>query len=223
MERGGESASRARSRSTPPSTSRHPGSRSASTSCRGSCASRPCPRPPSGRCFRSTRATAWPRRPSRWRCSTPSCAPPACRSAASSAASPTPSRPGSPSASRARSHELLDVVERATSRPGYRRVKLKIEPGWDLEPVEAVRDRFGDELMLQVDANARLRGAPTSIISPGSTSTRLLLIEQPLDEEDLLGHAQLARRLDDAGLPRRVDRLGPRRAPPPSRSGRARS
>src|SRR4029077_16479311 len=35
---------------------------------------------------------------------------------------------------------------------GYRRIKLKIKPGWDLEPVRAVRDRFGD-VPLQVDAN----------------------------------------------------------------------
>ena len=36
---------------------------------------------------------------------------------------------------------------------GYRRIKLKIEPGHDVEPVRAVRERFGD-ILLQVDANA---------------------------------------------------------------------
>ena len=36
---------------------------------------------------------------------------------------------------------------------GYVRIKLKIEPGWDVEPVRAVRERFGDDLLLQVDAN----------------------------------------------------------------------
>ena len=46
---------------------------------------------------------------------------------------------------------------------GYRRIKLKIEPGHDVEPVRAVRERFGD-ILLQVDANAaytrRRRAAP---------------------------------------------------------------
>ncbi len=77
---------------------------------------------------------------------------------------------------------------------GYRRVKLKIEPGWDIEPVRAVRERFGDGLALQVDANmaytlgdaARLRALD---------AFGLLLIEQPLPADDLLGHADLARTL----------------------------
>ena len=33
------------------------------------------------------------------------------------------------------------------------RIKLKIQPGWDVEPVRAVRERFGDDLLIQVDAN----------------------------------------------------------------------
>src|SRR5205085_7280061 len=48
--------------------------------------------------------------------------------------------------------ELLDAVDAYVAQ-GYVRVKLKIEPGWDVEPVRAVRERFGDALLLQVDAN----------------------------------------------------------------------
>src|SRR5262249_25677080 len=44
--------------------------------------------------------------------------------------------------------QLLDAVE-AYLAAGYVRIKLKIEPGWDVEPVRAVRERFGDELLLQ--------------------------------------------------------------------------
>ena len=44
---------------------------------------------------------------------------------------------------------------------GYRRVKLKVQPGWDVEPVAAVRGRFGPDLALQVDANGAYRAAPT--------------------------------------------------------------
>ena len=47
---------------------------------------------------------------------------------------------------------LLDAVDGYLAE-GYVRIKLKIEPGWDVEPVRAVRERFGDEVLLQVDAN----------------------------------------------------------------------
>jgi O-succinylbenzoate synthase len=91
-------------------------------------------------------------------------------------------------------HELLDSVSEHLDS-GYRRVKLKIEPGWDLEPVEAVREHFGADLMLQVDANcAYSRGDFGHLARLDQFS--LLLIEQPLDEDDLLGHAQLARRIE---------------------------
>lgn len=64
---------------------------------------------------------------------------------------------------------LLDAVEGYLSE-GYLRIKLKIEPGWDVAPVRAVRERFGDELLLQVDANTAytLADAPSW---PGSTRT----------------------------------------------------
>ena len=77
---------------------------------------------------------------------------------------------------------------------GYRRIKLKIQPGWDVEPVRAVRERFGDDVLLQVDANTAysLKDADhLAELDPFG----LLLIEQPLPEEDLLGHADLATRL----------------------------
>jgi O-succinylbenzoate synthase len=86
--------------------------------------------------------------------------------------------------------KLLDVVD-GYLHQGYLRIKLKIEPGWDVEPVRAVRERFGDDVLLQVDANTAytLGDAPQlARLDPYG----LLLIEQPLDEEDVLGHAALA-------------------------------
>lgn len=86
--------------------------------------------------------------------------------------------------------ELLAAVE-GYLEAGYVRIKLKIEPGWDVEPVRAVRERFGD-ILLQVDANTaytRADAAHLARLDPFD----LLLIEQPLDEEDILGHAALAR------------------------------
>jgi O-succinylbenzoate synthase len=89
--------------------------------------------------------------------------------------------------------QLVDVVGGYLDA-GYLRIKLKIEPGWDVEPVRAVRERFGDDILLQVDANTAytLSDVPQlQRLDPFG----LLLIEQPLEEEDVLGHAELARHL----------------------------
>ncbi len=89
--------------------------------------------------------------------------------------------------------ELLDTVA-GYVEAGYRRVKLKIMPGWDVEPVRAVRQRFGGELPLQVDANAAYSLSDAAQLAR-LDEFELLLIEQPLPEDDLRGHAELARRL----------------------------
>lgn len=86
--------------------------------------------------------------------------------------------------------ELLDAVDGYLAE-GYQRIKLKIEPGWDVEPVAAVRERFGD-ILLQVDANAAYSLADASLLARLDPFD-LLLIEQPFDEEDVRGHAELAR------------------------------
>lgn len=87
---------------------------------------------------------------------------------------------------------LLDAVDGYLGE-GYRRIKLKIEPGWDVDPVRAVRERFGD-IALQVDANAAYTAADSAQLAK-LDDFDLLLIEQPLPEEDLRGHATLAARL----------------------------
>jgi O-succinylbenzoate synthase len=90
---------------------------------------------------------------------------------------------------------LAEVATRVAE--GYRRVKLKIHPGWDVVPVAAVRDRWPtDELALQVDANGAYatRADPAGDLAP-LDDLDLLVIEQPLADDDLLGHAALAARL----------------------------
>jgi O-succinylbenzoate synthase len=77
---------------------------------------------------------------------------------------------------------------------GYVRIKLKIEPGWDVAPVRAVRERFGPDLLLQVDANAAYGLADARHLAR-LDDFALLLIEQPLANDDLVQHAQLARLL----------------------------
>jgi O-succinylbenzoate synthase len=89
--------------------------------------------------------------------------------------------------------ELLESVQGYIDE-GYVRIKLKIEPGWDVEPVRAVRERFGDEVLLQVDANTAYTRADAAVLA-ALDPFDLLLIEQPLDEEDILGHADLAKQV----------------------------
>jgi o-succinylbenzoate synthase len=87
--------------------------------------------------------------------------------------------------------ELLAAVQGYVD-DGYQRIKLKIEPGWDIEPVRRVRELIGPEMPLQVDANTAYHRSDIDHLCQ-LDEFDLLLIEQPLPEEDLLGHAQLAR------------------------------
>jgi O-succinylbenzoate synthase len=78
-------------------------------------------------------------------------------------------------------------------KDGYKRIKLKIEPGWDLEPAGEIR-RLWPDIPLQVDANQAYSRNDGELLS-GLDKFELLLIEQPLDEHDIIGHAQLAKRV----------------------------
>src|SRR5258708_2965634 len=73
---------------------------------------------------------------------------------------------------------------------GYRRIKLKIRPGWDVEPVRAVREEFGD-VPLQVDANTAYSLSDATQLAK-LDRCGLLLIAQPMPEEQVLSHADLA-------------------------------
>jgi len=85
---------------------------------------------------------------------------------------------------------LLDAVDGYVAS-GYLRIKLKIEPGWDIDPVRAVRERHPD-IPLQVDANTAYTLADARHLAR-LDAFDLLLIEQPLPEDDVRGHAALAR------------------------------
>jgi O-succinylbenzoate synthase len=74
---------------------------------------------------------------------------------------------------------------------GYRRIKLKIEPGWDYEAVKTIRNLYPD-IPLQVDANQAYSRDDGKLLAK-LDEFNLLLIEQPLDEHDILGHALLAK------------------------------
>lgn len=72
---------------------------------------------------------------------------------------------------------------------GYNRIKLKIKPGWDLEPTRAVRESWPD-LKLQVDANSIYHLSDAELLAK-LDDFDLLLIEQPLAHDDIFDHAKL--------------------------------
>ncbi|MFC8680475.1 o-succinylbenzoate synthase [Microbacterium ureisolvens] len=87
---------------------------------------------------------------------------------------------------------LVDAV-RGYLDEGYVRIKIKIKPGRDVDDTAAVRDAFGG-IPLQVDANSAFTMADADTLAELDRFD-LLLIEQPLQEDDLVDHAALARRL----------------------------
>jgi len=86
--------------------------------------------------------------------------------------------------------ELLAAVQGYVD-DGYVRIKLKIEPGSDIEQVAAVRDLIGPDTPFQVDANTAYRRTDGAHLAR-LDEFDLLLIEQPLPEDDIIGHARLA-------------------------------
>ena len=87
---------------------------------------------------------------------------------------------------------LVDRVE-AELACGYRRIKIKIKPGWDLEAVRTVRDRCGS-VPLMVDANAAYTLQDADHLA-GLDQFDLMMIEQPLEYDDLRDHARLQSRI----------------------------
>lgn len=87
---------------------------------------------------------------------------------------------------------LVKVVGEYVAQ-GYRRVKLKIKPGRDVREVRAVREAFPD-LPLQVDANAAYSLEDVDALK-ALDEFQLLLIEQPLAEDDLVDHSSLQAQL----------------------------
>lgn len=88
--------------------------------------------------------------------------------------------------------ELLERVQKFLSE-GYRRIKIKIEPGHDVELVRGIRGRFGD-IPLMVDANASYTLEDAQIFVE-LDRFGLMMIEQPLAREAIAEHAELQKRL----------------------------
>ncbi len=93
----------------------------------------------------------------------------------------------------------LDTLKRWIAEAlaaGYRRVKIKVAPGWDAEPVRAARAAIaGTDLPLTVDANGAYEWPEHETALRDLDEAELLYIEQPLHPDELVGHARLAERL----------------------------
>ena len=88
--------------------------------------------------------------------------------------------------------DLAAAVERELAA-GYQRIKIKIKPGWDVDAVATIRARFGP-IPLMVDANAAYTLADADHLAELDRFD-LMMIEQPLDYDDLSDHAALQKRI----------------------------
>lgn len=89
-----------------------------------------------------------------------------------------------------------DLVKKARSAlsSGYRKIKLKVKPGSDIEYVAAVRDALGPEAPLMVDANNAYSVSDFGHLAR-LDDFNLIMIEQPLAWDDIARHAQLQQRM----------------------------
>jgi O-succinylbenzoate synthase len=88
--------------------------------------------------------------------------------------------------------QLLDRVDQFIDQ-GYRRIKIKIEPGWELEPLSHIRQRH-PALKLMADANSAFSLADAPLFRQ-MDELNLLMIEQPLHYDDIADHARLQAQL----------------------------
>ena len=92
-----------------------------------------------------------------------------------------------------RPQRLVDVVRRSLAQ-GYRKAKIKVQPGADVTYLAAVREAVGNEAPLMADANSAYTTADFDHLAT-LDRFRLMMIEQPLGQDDLVRHAALQRRL----------------------------
>lgn len=91
--------------------------------------------------------------------------------------------------------QLLDKVALELAA-GYRRIKVKVKPGWDINVLERIRSRWSD-ILLSCDANSAYTLDDVNQLRKFD-AFNLLMIEQPLWNDDIYCHAQLQRQLNTA-------------------------
>jgi O-succinylbenzoate synthase len=88
--------------------------------------------------------------------------------------------------------ELLELVRREVAA-GYRRIKIKIKPGWEAAPLGAIRAEF-PEILLMADANSAFALDDLPLFRR-LDDLGLMMIEQPLAHHDIVDHARLQREI----------------------------
>ncbi|HTZ94801.1 MAG TPA: o-succinylbenzoate synthase [Terriglobales bacterium] len=91
--------------------------------------------------------------------------------------------------------QLLDKIQVELSA-GYRRIKVKVKPGWDLKVLERIRSRWSD-IVLSCDANSAYKLEEVEHLQKFD-QFNLLMIEQPLWDDDIYNHSQLQPQLRTA-------------------------
>jgi O-succinylbenzoate synthase len=89
--------------------------------------------------------------------------------------------------------DLLAKIETELAA-GYQRIKLKIKPGWDVDVIRQVRERF-PAVRLMADANSAYTLGDTAHLKK-LDEFHLMMIEQPLAHDDIIDHAKLQAALD---------------------------
>src|SRR5687768_4523380 len=87
---------------------------------------------------------------------------------------------------------LIEKIEKELAA-GYQRIKMKIKPGWDLNIVSEVREKF-PETLLTVDANSAYTLADVALFKE-LEQYNLMMIEQPLAHDDIFDHAELQKQI----------------------------
>ena len=90
---------------------------------------------------------------------------------------------------------LLEKIEKELNA-GYQRIKIKIKPGWDLDVVRRVRERY-PEILFSVDANSAYTLADAPLFQ-ALEEFNLMMIEQPLAHDDMFDHAELQKQIKTA-------------------------
>ena len=88
--------------------------------------------------------------------------------------------------------QLVEKIQTEVSA-GYQRIKIKIKPGWDLDIVRRVRERFPD-IQLMGDANSAYTLADVPLFR-ALDEFNLMMLEQPLAYDDMFDHAQLQQQI----------------------------
>jgi O-succinylbenzoate synthase len=88
--------------------------------------------------------------------------------------------------------QLIEKIGRELSA-GYQRIKIKIKPGWDLDIVRRVRERF-PEIQLMGDANSAYTLTDIPLFK-ALDEFKLMMLEQPLAYDDMFDHAELQKQI----------------------------